>query len=105
VRKLVTAAVVAACLGLFYWEWAAAPRVRAGADVERRLRTVRGELYLGSTFEGLPLRTVRPFLYSDCIPHRPHYAPCTWVVIRDGRVAASSRELARHARAKLRRVA
>jgi hypothetical protein len=105
VRKLVTAAVAAACLGLFYWEWAAAPRVHADDQVERSLSAVRGELFLGTTFEGLPLRAVRPFLYSDCVPHRPHYAPCTWVMVRDGKVTASSRRLASHARSKLRRVA
>ncbi|MDP9284665.1 MAG: hypothetical protein M3P41_06915 [Actinomycetota bacterium] len=88
-RRWVTVAVVAACASLFGWEWAAAPRVHADARVERQLRTVVGRPYLGSSFEGLLLRTVRPFLYSDCLPGRPHVVPCTWVRVENGSVTGS----------------
>jgi hypothetical protein len=105
VRTLATAVVVATCLGLFVWEWEAAPRVHATDRVVRGLSGVRGRLYLGTTFHGLPLRSVRPFVYSDCVPHRPHLVPCTWIVVRDGRVRASSPALAGAARRALRPVA
>src|SRR5438445_381278 len=69
-RRLVTAAVVVASIGLFALQWSQAPRVTTSPRVEAALAGVRGELYLGETFEGLPLRTVHPFLYSDCVPGR-----------------------------------
>jgi hypothetical protein len=88
-RRWVTVAVVAAGASLFGWEWAAAPRVHTDAGVARELQTVVGRPYLGSSFEGLPLRTVRPFLYSDCLPGRPHVVPCAWVRVEHGRVTGS----------------
>ena len=102
-----TAAIVAACLALFTWEWAAAPRVAASAHVQRELRDARGALYLGKTFEGLPLRTVRPFLYSDCVPGHPKRAPmpCTWVKVANGRVTGTDPKQVARARRALRRVA
>src|SRR4051794_28431565 len=74
-RQVVTGAVVVACLVLFTLEWSRAPRVDASESVKRRLPAARGELYLGETFEGLPLRTVDPFLYSDCEPGKKKTAP------------------------------
>ena len=83
-RRVVTVAVVAAAIALFAWEWAAAPRVQVSDAVEQQLGSARGKLYLGETFEGLPLRRVDPFLYSDCLPGRPHVRPCTSVRVADG---------------------
>ena len=104
-RHLVSAGVVVAVAALCTWEWAAAPRVHASEAVTARLPAVRGELYLGGRFEGLPLRTVHPFLYSDCIPGRAHVVPCRWVRVARGAVTASDPRQAVRARAKLRRVA
>ncbi|MFZ1878952.1 MAG: hypothetical protein WAU41_02190 [Gaiellaceae bacterium] len=103
-RRWTTLAVVVACASLFTWEWAAAPRVHASPDVLRQLRAVHGGLYLGQAFEGLPLRTVRPFLYSDCLPGKPHVIPCTWVRVDHGRVSGSDPVQVRRAVRKLRRV-
>jgi len=103
-RQLVTAAVVAASISLFVLQWSQAPRVEASPAVTRQLPAARGELYLGETFEGLPLRTVDPFLYSDCAPGRPHPVACRSVVVRAGRVSGSDPEQVERARARLRRV-
>jgi len=105
-RRLVTAATVVVCAVLFAAEWAGAPRVAASPEVRRALGGVRGELYLGETFEGLPLRSVHPFLYSDCIPGKPKVAPvpCTWVKVVDGHVSGGDRKQVARARKKLRRV-
>jgi hypothetical protein len=105
-RKVVTAAVVAAALALFALQWSQAPRVEAGPGVTRQLGAVRGELYLGKTFEGLPLRTVDPFLYSDCEPGKPKRAPiaCVWVKVDNGRITGSSPEQVARAKRKLRPV-
>jgi hypothetical protein len=104
-RRIVTAAVLFAVAALFAWEWTAAPRVEASEQVLAQLATVRGELYLGETFEGLPLRTVRPFLYSDCLPGRPHAVACRWLQVESGRVSGSDPRQVAHARSSLRRVA
>ncbi len=103
-RRWTTLAAVVACLSLFSWEWAAAPRVHASPDVVKQLQGVRGSLYLGHAFEGLPLRTVRPFLYSDCLPGKPHVLPCTWVQVDRGRVTGVNRAQVARAVRKLRRV-
>jgi hypothetical protein len=105
-RRLVTATTVAACALLFTLEWVAAPRVEVSPRVERALGGVRGQVFLGETFEGLPLRTVHPFLYSDCIPGKKKVAPvpCTWVKVAGGRVTGGDPEQVERARKKLRRV-
>jgi hypothetical protein len=103
-RRWTTLAVIVACALLFTWEWAAAPRVHASPDVLRQLRTVHGDLYLGRSFEGLPLRAVRPFLYSDCLPGKPHVIPCTWVRVDHRRVTGSDPAQVQRAVTKLRRV-
>ena len=66
----------------------------------------RGELYLGETFEGLPLRTIHPFLYSDCVPGRKKVAPvpCLWVRVDQGHVAGGDPEQVERARKRLRPV-
>jgi hypothetical protein len=104
-RRVVTAAVVVASLAVFAVQWANAPRVDASRAVERQLGHVQGDLYLGETFEGLPLRRVRPFLYSDCMPGKPHLVPCAWVRVDRGRVTGDDPRQVARARAKLRRVA
>ena len=104
-RRVVTAAVVVAAIALFAWEWAAAPRVHVSEAVERELVSVHGQLYLGKTFEGLPLRTVDPFLYSDCLPGKPHVLPCTSVRVTGGRVTGTDADQVSRARKRLRRVA
>jgi hypothetical protein len=104
-RRAVTAAVVVAAIALFAWEWAAAPRVHVSASVERDLRTVHGELYLGKTFEGLPLRSVDPFLYSDCVPRRPHVRPCTSLRVAGRTVTGTDAAQVSRAKKRLRRVA
>jgi hypothetical protein len=104
-RRWTTVAVVVACAAIFSWEWAAAPRVHASPAVVAQLAQVHGDLYLGQSFEGLPLRTVRPFLYSDCQPGKPHVIPCTWVRVAQGRVSGRNRAQVRRAITSLRRVA
>jgi hypothetical protein len=104
-RRWTTLAVVVVCVLLFTWEWTAAPRVHASPGVLRQLRAVHGDLYLGPAFEGLPLRTVRPFLYSDCLPGKPHVIPCTWVRVDHGRVSGREPAQVQRAVRKLRRVA
>jgi len=103
-RRIVTALVVVASAGLFFWQWSAAPRVQASASVTRQLPAVRGELYLGDTFEGLPLRAVRPFLYSDCIPGKAHELPCAVVRVAAGRLSGSDPKQLERARDELRPV-
>ena len=105
-RQLVTAAVVAASISLFVLQWSQAPRVEASPAVTRQLPAARGELYLGETFEGLALRRVRPFLYSDCEPGKRKTSPmpCTWVKVADGRVTGADAEQVDRARAALRPV-
>jgi hypothetical protein len=105
-RRLVVAAVVASCFGLFVVQWTQAPRVEASRAVTRQLASVRGELYLGKTFEGLPLRTVRPFFYSDCEPGKPKTAPmpCRWLKVDGHRVTGGDAKQVARARAKLRPV-
>ena len=104
-RALVTTGIVVAVLALFTWEWAAAPRVRVSPNVERQLEGAKGQLYLGGSFEGLPLRTVDPFLYSDCIPGKPHVVPCHWVRVAKGVVTGTDPRQVKRARSELRRVA
>ena len=104
-RPVVTAVVVVAVVALFTWEWTAAPRVETAPHVEQQLSQVRGRLYLGSRFEGLPLRTVRPFLYSDCLPGKSHVVPCHWVKVDGGRVSGSDPKQVERARSELRPVA
>jgi hypothetical protein len=102
----VTTAIVAACLALFALQWSRAPRVAASAHVTRQLPAARGELYLGETFEGLPLRTVHPFLYSDCEPGKPKQAPvpCEWVKVSSGRVTGGDADQVARAKRALRPV-
>jgi hypothetical protein len=104
-RKVVIAGVIVAVVALFTWEWTAAPRVKANPALAHDLAQVKGQQYLGLRFEGLPLRTVRPFLYSDCIPGKPHVVACQWVKVEDGRVTGSSPAQVRRATTKLRPVA
>jgi hypothetical protein len=106
-RQVVTAVVVLAAFFLFVLQWSQAPRVTASETVTRQLPAVRGQLYLGETFEGLPLRTVAPFLYSDCEPGKPKTSPlpCKWVKVTAGRVAGHDPKQVARARAKLRPVA
>jgi hypothetical protein len=104
-RRVVIVGVLVAVVGLFVWEWAAAPRVRANPALKRDLAQVKGQQYLGLRFEGLPLRTVEPFLYSDCIPGKPHVIACQWVKVERGRVTGSEPEQVRRATKKLRPVA
>ncbi len=107
-RLVVTVLVVAACLGLFTWQWTAAPRVKMEPEVAAQLRQAPpGALFLGTTFEGLPLRSVEPFLYSDCKPGAPRTSPtpCEWIRVADGKVTGSRSDQVRRARSKLRPVA
>jgi hypothetical protein len=103
-RRVVTAGVIVAVIALFTWEWAAAPRVKANPALEKKLAQARGAQYLGLRFEGLPLRTVQPFLYSDCIPGKPHVVKCQWVKVAGGRVTGSDPRQVRRATTKLRPV-
>jgi hypothetical protein len=91
---------------LFALQWHGAPRVSASPEVTRQLPAARGELYLGETFEGLPLRTVRPFLYSDCEPGKPKRAPvpCDWVKVSSGRITGGDEDQVARARDELRPV-
>ena len=98
--------IVAVCIALFVLEWTRAPRVEASEAVTRRLPEARGELYLGKTFEGLPLRTVAPFLYSDCEPGKAKRTPvpCTWVKVDRGRVTGGNARQVARARGRLVRI-
>jgi hypothetical protein len=80
--------------------------VEASPAVKRLLVHARGEPYLGDRFEGLPLRTVQPFLYSDCEPGKPKKAPmpCRWLKVDRGRVTGGNAKQVSRARAKLRPV-
>ena len=100
------ALVAAASLGLFYLQWSRAPRVDASPAVMRQLPSARGELYLGETFEGLPLRSVDPFVYGDCIPGKKKVTPvpCRWVKVADGRVSGGDPDQVERARKRLRPV-
>jgi hypothetical protein len=104
-RRVITVAVVVAAGAIFTWEWTAAPRVHADPQVRSELAGVRGEQYLGGRFEGLPLRTVRPFLYSDCLPGKPHVVACHWLRVDHGRVSGSDPAQVSRAEVKLRPVA
>jgi hypothetical protein len=106
-RQVVTVAIAAAALVLFAIQWSLAPRVQATPSATRQLPTVRGELYLGKTFEGLALRRVHPFLYSTCEPGRRKTMPvrCQWVRVEDGRVSGNDPKRVARARTKLRPVA
>jgi hypothetical protein len=105
-RQFVVAAIVVVCLGLFTLEWTNAPRVQASPSVTRQLPALRGELFLGRTFEGLPLRRVRPFLYSDCAPGKRRTIPvrCRWVKVEHGRVTGRDPKQVARATRKLRPV-
>jgi hypothetical protein len=107
-RQVVTAAIVVACCTLFVVQWSQAPRVKVDPAVRSQLADVRGQLYLGETFEGLPLRKVDPFLYSDCRPGAPKLAeaqlPCEWLRVADGRVTGGDSVQVERARSKLRPV-
>jgi hypothetical protein len=104
-RTLVTVGIVVAVLFLFYLQWHEAPRIEIAPSVASELQRVPPKtLYLGPTFEGLPLRTVNPFLYSDCAPDKPKLVVCRWVRVDDGRVTASNPDRARRALKALRPV-
>jgi hypothetical protein len=99
---LVTAVVVVAMLLVFTWEWTAAPRVKIDPAVAAKLDDVPpGALYLGETFEGLPLRTIRPFVYSDCFHPTPELKRCHWLRVAEGRVTGSDEKQVRRAQKKL----
>jgi hypothetical protein len=103
----VTVLIAAGALTLFYLQWHAAPRVKIEPAVEAELRHARPDaLFLGETFEGLPLRTVDPFLYSDCKPGVPKRSPepCHWIRVASGRVTGSNEGQVDRAQGKLRRV-
>jgi len=105
-RQLVTFATVLAVVGIFAWQWAQAPRVRANATVSRQLAELPPhELYLGTAFEGLALVSVRPFVYTNCPTKHPR-APeaCEWVRVAHGRVTGSDAKLVHRARKNLRPV-
>ena len=91
---------------LFYFQWSQAPRVEASPAVTRQLPATRGELYLGKTFEGLALRRVHPFLYSDCDPGKRKTMPvrCDWVKVDAGRVSGADPKQVKRARSALRPV-
>ena len=104
-RTLVTAVIVGVVLFLFYLQWHEAPRIEIAPSVASELQRVPPKtLYLGPTFEGLPLRTVNPFLYSDCAPDKPKLVVCRWVRVDEGRVTASNPDRARRALKALRPV-
>jgi hypothetical protein len=106
-RQLVSFLVAGAALTLFYLQWHSAPRVEIEPAVAVELRRASPDaLYLGETFEGLPLRTVDPFLYSDCKPGVPKRSPepCHWVRVTSGRITGSNEGQVSRARQKLRRV-
>jgi hypothetical protein len=104
-RRIVTALVVVAAAALFTWEWTAAPRVKIDPQVERRLQEVHGHpLYLGRSFEGLPLRSVTPFRYSDCKPGLPVRKACDTLVVAGGHVSGTDPEQVSRAAKHLRRV-
>jgi hypothetical protein len=103
-RRTVTAGVIVAAVGLFAWEWTAAPRVHTDPSLQRALAQVRGVQYLGTRFEGLPLRSVRPFVYSDCPPGGGRALSCKWLRVRAGHVTGSDPQQVRRARAALRPV-
>jgi hypothetical protein len=91
-RRLVTAVVVAVVVSLFGWQWAAAPRVHADPNAQAALASLPAhELYLGTSFEGLALRRVRPFLYSNCRGRARASLRCDWVKVAGGRVTGSDR--------------
>jgi hypothetical protein len=99
---LVTAAVVVAMLLVFTWEWTAAPRVKIDPAVAAQLDGAPGDsLYLGRTFEGLPLRTIAPFVYSDCLHPTPELKRCHWLRVENGRVTGSDSKQVRRAQTKL----
>jgi hypothetical protein len=101
-HRVVAVVVAAACVTLFTLQWSRAPRVAADPGAVRDLPGVRGELYLGTTFEGLPLRRVGPFLYSDCDPGVPKRTPmrCSWIRVSGGVVTGDDpRQVARARRA------
>ncbi len=102
-RQLVTIAVAALALGLFAWQWASAPRVKPEPAVAAELELMPGNpLYLGKAFEGLALRRVGPFYYSDCRPAAPRTAKCHWVRVVGGRVSGSDAAQVARARKALR---
>ncbi len=103
-RQLITALVVVAVAGLFYLEWHGAPRVTIEPEVAAQLTHVApGALYLGLSFEGLPLRTVTPFLYSDCKPgvEKRSPSPCHVIKVDHGVVTGTSPSQVRRARKRL----
>jgi hypothetical protein len=101
-RTLITAAVVVAMLLVFTWEWTAAPRVKIDPAVAARLDGAPGDaLYLGETFEGLPLRTIDPFVYSDCLHPTPELKRCQWLRVEGGTITGSDAKQVRRAEKEL----
>jgi hypothetical protein len=106
-RQVVTALLAGGALVLFYVQWHSAPRVAIEPSVAAKLREAPPQaLFLGETFEGLPLRTVDPFVYSDCKPGalKTSPMPCHWVRVSSGVVTGSSPAQVRRARKELRPV-
>jgi hypothetical protein len=105
-RQVVTLAIAAAAVGVFFVQWALAPRVQASPAAERQLPAARGELYLGESFEGLALRSVDPFVYSTCEPgkRKTMPVPCEWLRVDGGRVSGGDPKQVARAREQLRPV-
>ena len=103
-RLLVTSGLVALSFTAFAWEWHAAPRIEATSAARRALPGLRGELYLGQTFEGLPLLRVEPFFYSDCPATTAPVVRCSWVQVEAGIVTGNDPEQVARARTRLRPV-
>jgi hypothetical protein len=105
-HRVVVLAVAAACIGLFSLQWWRAPRVAADPGAVHDLPAVRGKLYLGTTFEGLPLRRVAPFVYSDCDPGARKRTPmkCSWLRVSAGVVTGDDPHQVTRARRALRPV-
>jgi hypothetical protein len=101
-RALVTIGVVVGVLVVFAVQWAAAPRVKIDPVVAAQLDHVpQNALYLGETFEGLPLRSVEPFVYSDCLHPSPKLKRCHWLRVDGDRVTGSDGKQVERARKEL----
>jgi hypothetical protein len=102
-RTIVTAATVAFLLFMFAWEWINAPRVDITPAVAAQLEKAPPRArYLGKTFEGLALRRVDPFYYSNCRLVRPEKDHCHWLRVSNGRVTGSDPDQVARAEKKLR---
>jgi len=97
------AAATAIVVLLALWQWTNQQRIGIEPAVAAQLEQVPPHaLYLGRTFEGLPLRSVEPFYYSNCRPGRPHTTPCYWLRVVDGKVTGSDAKQVARAKQELR---